>query len=91
MTSSHQEMHVEGGDAHVHVQVDPVEISMLDVDLDDHGLVDTQEFNFLITRTTVLENQIKQVNENLTKVTNLLNDLVLAMLWAPRECLHPWR
>ena len=46
MTSSHQEMHVAGGDAHVHVQVDPVEISMPDVDIDDHGLVDMQEFNF---------------------------------------------
>ena len=76
MTSSHQEVHVEGGDANVHVHGDPVEISMADVDLDDHGLVDQQEFNFLVTRTAVLEKQLKQVNENLSKVTNLLNDLV---------------
>ena len=44
-------------------------------DMEDHGLVDMREFGFLVTRTAALETQIATMNESLSKVTTLLNDL----------------
>ena len=70
-------MHVEGSDPHEHVNDEHTnEVPMHDSNMEDHGLVDMQEFGFLVTRTTALETQIATMNESLSKVTTLLNELV---------------
>ncbi|MCO5609563.1 hypothetical protein L7F22_063792 [Adiantum nelumboides] len=74
MSSSQQELHVDGAVPDEHVPVDAsMDISIDDMNLDgDHGLVDQHDFNYLVTRTATLEHQMKNVNENLTRVTSLL-------------------
>ncbi|MCO5573356.1 hypothetical protein L7F22_027125 [Adiantum nelumboides] len=74
MSSSQQEFHVDGAVPDEHVPVDAsMDISIDDMNLDgDHGLVDQHDFNYLVTRTATLEHQMKNVNENLTRVTSLL-------------------
>ena len=38
----------------------------------DHGFVDMVEFGFLVSRTAALEKNLNALNENVTKMTDLL-------------------
>ena len=42
----------------------------------DHGFVDMVEFGFLVSRTSALEKNLYALNENVTKMTDLLQQLV---------------
>ena len=51
-------------------------ITMDEVELTDHGFVDMVEFGFLVSRTSTLEKNFSALNENVTKMTDLLQQLV---------------
>ena len=49
---------------------------MDEVEATDHGFVDMVEFRFLVSRTSALEKNLCALNENVTKMNDLLQQLV---------------
>ena len=74
MSSPPHEVHDEHAENDPHASMD----THMDDDLalGDHSFVDLHDFNFLVTRTATLETQVKTMNKNLTKMSDLLKELV---------------
>ena len=49
---------------------------MHEADVSQHGLVDMLDFDVLVNCTTALENNFASLNENVTKMSNLLKELI---------------
>ena len=48
---------------------------MHEAKVSEHGLIDMLDFNFLVNCTMTLENSFASLNENVTKMSNLLKEL----------------
>ena len=72
MSSSPHALYVEHGE---HTQATH-DATMDEVEATDHGFVDMVEFGFLVSRTSALEKNLSALNENVTKMTDLLQQLV---------------
>ena len=72
MSSSPHALHVEHGE---NTQTNH-DATMDEVEVADHGFVDMVEFGFLVSRTSALEKNLSALNENVTKMTDLLQQLV---------------
>ena len=72
MSSSPYALHVEHGE---NTQATH-DATMDEVLVADHGFVDMVEFGFLISRTSSLEKKLCTLNKNVTKKTDLLQQLV---------------
>ena len=72
MDSTQHELH----DEHHGVAQTTHDTLMHENEVGDHGFVDMVEFGFLVTRTAALGKNLANLNESMTKVTDLLNRLV---------------
>ena len=60
----HDDMHIDND-----VPLDPFT-------LEGHGFVDMVEFNYLVTHTATLEQNLQAINSNFTTLTTLINEVV---------------
>ena len=74
--TDHMEDTHNEGEATMHASAPPVDAFMPDVDVSEHSFVDMLDFNFLVTRTSTLEKGFASLNENVTKMSDLLKELV---------------
>ena len=79
--SSHTQHDVHVEDTHeenptMHASAPIAYEHMHEADVSQHGLVDMLDFNFLVNRMTTLENDFASLNENMTKMSDLLKELI---------------
>ena len=83
--SSHTQHDVHVEDTHeenptMHASAPIVDEHMHEADVSQHGLVDMLDFNFLVNRTTTLENSFVALNKNVTKMSDLLEELIRSLV-----------
>ena len=77
--SSHTQHDVHVEDTHeenptMHASEPIADEHMHEADVSQHDLVDMLDFNFLVNRMTTLKKSFASLNENVTKMSDLLKD-----------------